>query len=266
MNLTWSIWKDKVVFHLSHFLFCFILNKPEWLKVEIDFVAQQQITILLLESMNCLHGSKILLSSYFDNRQGKWCYARNIFIFLLDRIITIQLSKCISFQGNNTVGDCIECSSEMSLTSRSLADLPELLSYIFALKLSAVTEAVICVSALQSGLWWQWIWGCWAGGPSQAEKNGLVETQVQRFQDLQNPALETEECHGTTQFWLLLRWEMALCQTRTWSPVKAESMSLVCHSKEEPHAGLCRLRRVILTSNQHLQGCTWVSNSPVIIR
>lgn len=46
------------------------------------------------------------------------------------------------------MGDCIESSFEMSLTSRSLADLPELLSYIFALKLSAVIEALICISAL----------------------------------------------------------------------------------------------------------------------
>lgn len=46
----------------------------------------------------------------------------------------------------------IESSSEMSLTSRSLADLPEFLSYIFALKLSAAAEALICVPALQSGL------------------------------------------------------------------------------------------------------------------
>lgn len=51
------------------------------------------------------------------------------------------------------MGDCIESSSEISLTSRSLAALPELyVSYIFALKLSAVIEALICVSALQLGL------------------------------------------------------------------------------------------------------------------
>lgn len=33
----------------------------------------------------------------------------------------------------------------MSLTSRSLADLPELLSYILALKLSAAIEALMCI-------------------------------------------------------------------------------------------------------------------------
>lgn len=51
------------------------------------------------------------------------------------------------------MGDCIESSSEMSLTSRSLADLPALLLYIFALKLSAAMEALIHLSACsQSGL------------------------------------------------------------------------------------------------------------------
>lgn len=33
------------VFHLSHFLFWFILDKPEWLGVKINFVAQQQTPI-----------------------------------------------------------------------------------------------------------------------------------------------------------------------------------------------------------------------------
>lgn len=94
-EFNFKYFKDKLVFCLSHFLFWFILNKPEWLEVKINFVVWQQTPVLLLESMNCLHGSKILLSSYFDNRQGKWYYARNISIFLLDRIIIIKLSKCI---------------------------------------------------------------------------------------------------------------------------------------------------------------------------